>query len=124
MQDYLIECRRLRKENEALRARVAELEAVEKTTKEMWDYEEIKTTGLRNKVLWTCDECGGTWPKPHFDNPDLQAEFDAVTTCNTCVSLEMAKSLIQDLQKEWNPASEPPEHDNFIALLLIDDKGE
>ena len=27
MQDYLIECRRLRRENESLRARVAELEA-------------------------------------------------------------------------------------------------
>jgi len=27
MQDYLMECRRLRKENEALRARIAELEA-------------------------------------------------------------------------------------------------
>lgn len=54
MQDYLMECRRLRKENESLRMRIAELESAQ----------------------------------------------------------------------QWHPASEPPEHDNFIALLVTDDKGE
>lgn len=59
---------------------------------------------------WQCDKCGGVWPNPHFDNPDIQAEFDAVTTCVHCVSLEMAKKRISELEAaaQWHDASKPP----------------